>query len=123
MKKCEFSGCPNDIQVWQKFCPTHQQMMMQQAQQQRQNQMVSEMPPAIPQTRVMMPTEDNQPQKIIMKPIEPRPMTDLKDVRVEAMRFAVDLICETDIEQKPYDQLIGELRTMTNDIEKILLEK
>jgi len=124
MKTCSYQGCTNQINVWKMFCDQHERMMQQaQQQQQRQTQMVAEMPPAIPQTRVMMPTEDSQPQRIIKTPNEPKPMTDLKDVRVEAMRFAVDLIRETEIEQKPYDQLLGELRTMTNDIERILLEK
>jgi len=123
MKTCEYSGCTNQINVWKKFCENHERMMMQQAQQQRQ--MVAETPPVIPQSRVSMPTEDNQPQKIMPKPVfEPRILEGKeRPLKVDAMRFAIDLIRETDIEQKPYDQLLGELRTMTNDIEKILLEK
>jgi hypothetical protein len=121
MKTCEYSGCTNQINVWLKFCPQHQQMMMQQTQQQ---QRVIEMPPSIPTQKVSMPTA-TETLPTFVRPIQETKTFQQKDKennRRDAMRFAVDLITQTDIEQKPYDQMINEIRTLTNELQRILEE-
>jgi hypothetical protein len=122
MKTCSYQGCNNQINVWKMFCDQHEKMMMQQQQQQ---QRVMESPPAIPLQKVQMPTESSLPAFATARPVqEPKTFSEKEkeNVRRDAMRFAVDLITQTDIEQKPYDQLISEIRTLTNDLQRILQE-
>lgn len=121
MKTCEFSGCTEQINVWLKYCNRHSQQMAMQEQQQRTS--VREMPPSIPAQKVMMPIETTT-MPTIKQVQEPRslPRFEKENTRKDAMRFAIDLITQTDIEQKPYEQLLNEVRTLTNELQRILEE-
>jgi len=141
-KKCSFDGCNEEIQQWQSFCSRHYQTMMAQQSPALGGAVVEE-PPQIPVQKVALqkpslpkggvsqidtPTNQLTPQVSSNQPIQRHEQVETGDkdryfLRKECLKSAVDLICQTDIENKSFDVLMGEIETLTEKLYGLVTKK
>jgi len=120
MKKCNVNGCNEDIQQWQVLCPKHYMEQMGQV-----NPATQE-PPKMPQAKVTMPEQKHVPEKPKEMKAVVMPNMDEKqrlEIRMSCLRSAVELLVNTDIEQKTYDQLLEELKTLVEELFSVVVAK
>lgn len=116
-KICENPECNTEISVWQSLCPVHYAQQMQTGQQPQAGQ---PQPQAQP---VEQPKPKQQPVKEMVEEQLPKlPQRETAIIRQVAFKSAVDLIISLeDTSQKEFEQLVGEVTTMTNEFYKIIV--
>lgn len=127
MKKCAFEGCTNEIQAWQTYCPQHYELLMRQ----QSGSAIVEEPPKIPQQKVAMPSKLPEKKQLPQFPQQTQPVkkeqgegTDRERlVRKECLRIAVDLMIATEDLNKPYDELLGQIRQLVTDFYNIVTKE
>ena len=142
-KQCATEGCVAEIEQWQTYCSKHYaEMMAQQKQQQAQPvqqpvQQQQMQPPELPKSvlpqnpvpheRYKIPeqeveVEDYNDEEEIDRPTFNELTADTKlQIRIIAFNGAVEMLKTTKIETKKFEQLIGEIETLTNTFSNIIM--
>lgn len=147
IKLCAKEGCNKEIQQWQTYCPEHyaeiSAMQMQTNNQQmpvQDQQVQDQQPPQIPplpelpkQVLNSIQTEDGKQENVDLPVIKASNTNtgkkvrlkvsakDILSVRLESFNGAVRLLSNMDFENKKFEQLIGEIETLTNMFQDIIL--
>lgn len=122
-KICEQPDCNVEISAWQSLCPTHyaQQVQAQQPQQQPQAQ-----PPVQqqPEQTVEQPKQKQKPVTEVEEQLPKLPQRETAIIRQVCFKSAVDLIISLeDTSQKEFEQLLGEIQTLTDEFYAIIVRK
>ena len=117
-KICNYNGCNNEIQEWQQMCSTHYAMMMQ-----KQNPTTTQQPTPV---QNVQPPDMLPEMKVEHSKSLPLPKLDERErliTKQTALKCAVDFIKSLENEDKPFETLIEEVRTMTVHFYRIVVER
>ena len=143
-KICQEEGCNKEIETWQTYCQEHYAQKMQgQAQPTQPQTNVPDAPAepkaveeAIveeqikmgePQEEKVIDVQEEPKQTLPDKPVEREPLPKIDDltksiVSQVAFKGAIRLMSSMAFEEKTFDTLIGEVRTLTNEFYRIIVE-
>ena len=122
MKICAEENCNIEVEAWQTYCPKHYAIKMQEAQQKQGKEELPKMP--------VKPEVVEQQEKKVLPPeeIEREPLPEIDDrtssiISQVAFKGAIELMANMNFEEKTFEELIGEIRTLTNEFYRIMVEK
>jgi len=128
MKICQEEGCNTEIEAWQTYCQKHYAMRMQ-GQPQPQSQ-VPEAPaePQVVEEQVVEEKVAEEKKTLPDAPVERPPLPQIDErtasiVSQVAFKGAIELMSNMAFEEKTFEELVGETRTLTNEFYRIIVEK